>query len=94
MLALPEVLTLSQAKACLDGLLQGLKAESATVVVVNAARLQTFDSAALAVLMECRRVAASTSKSLQIQGMPARLRDLAQLYGVSDLLPDLATSGV
>jgi phospholipid transport system transporter-binding protein len=90
MLALPDILTLSQAKACLGGLLQGLKVESAPIVVVDATRLQTFDSAALAVLMECRRVAASASKSVQMQGMPPRLRDLAKLYGVSELLPDAA----
>jgi phospholipid transport system transporter-binding protein len=90
MLALPEVLTQSQANACLGGLVQGLKAGAAAVVVVDASHLQTFDSAALAVLMECRRVAASVNKTVQMQSMPTRLRDLAQLYGVSDLLPDSA----
>lgn len=88
MLALPEVLTQTQANACLGGLVQSLKTDPKTVVVVDASRLQTFDSAALAVLMECRRVAASVDKSIQMQGMSARLRDLALLYGVSELLPD------
>ncbi|MBK6650493.1 MAG: STAS domain-containing protein [Betaproteobacteria bacterium] len=88
MLALPEVLTLSQANACLGRLVQGLSVDATPIVVVDAARLRTFDSAALAVLMECRRVAAADRKPLQIHGMPSRLRELAMLYGVSDLLPD------
>ncbi|MBP8018951.1 MAG: STAS domain-containing protein [Hylemonella sp.] len=88
MLALPEVLTLTQANACLVRLVQGLKVEPTPVIVVDAARLRTFDSAALAVLMECRRVASVDKKNLKIHGMPTRLRELAQLYGVSDLLPD------
>ena len=90
MLTLPDTLTLNQATAWLGGLPKALQAQGTSVFEVDASQLQTFDSAALAVLLECRRQAAVQSKSMQVQGMPPRLRDLAQLYGVSDLLPDSA----
>jgi phospholipid transport system transporter-binding protein len=39
------------------------------------------------VLLEVRREALALGKSFSVSHLPARLRDLATLYGVADLLP-------
>lgn len=87
MLVLPNELTHSQAIACLALLLQGLRSHSDTQVVVDATGLNRFDSAALAVLLEFRRECLALGKRFSIRGLPSRLRDLAALYGIADLLP-------
>jgi len=86
-LVLPADLTRDQANACLKMLLQGLQAEPGPVVVVDATALGRFDSAALAVLLECRREGLHLGKTIAIRSMPQRLRDLATLYGIAELLP-------
>ena len=86
MLQLPPELTLTQARACLQGLLQDLRAQADAEIVVDASQLSRFDSAALAVLLELRRHSLTLSKRFSIQGVPARLADLAALYGVAGLL--------
>jgi phospholipid transport system transporter-binding protein len=87
MLVLPRDLTRSQANACLQMLVQGLPAVSANPVVVDAAALERFDSSALAVLLELRRETLVQGKSLVIRALPDRLRDLATVYGIAELLP-------
>lgn len=87
MLTLPAELTHSQAKACLGELVAGLGAEAASPVVVNATALVRFDSSALAVLLELRRVCLRAGKTLVVQGLPIHLSDLATLYGIEGLLP-------
>lgn len=86
-LALPRELTQSQATACLRLLVQGLRSESGPDVVIDASALSRFDSAALAVLLEVRREALALGKRFEIRGLPARLGDLATLYGIMELLP-------
>ena len=86
MLALPLELTQSQATACLASLLTGLRAESGPEVVLDATSLDRFDSSALAVLLEFRRQTLGMGKQLSIRGLPVRLRDLATLYGIVELL--------
>lgn len=87
MLVLPEELTQSQATACLHLLLPGLRSQSGSEVVVDARALGRFDSAALAVLLECRRESLALGKRFSICGLPTRLGDLATLYGIAELLP-------
>ena len=88
MLVLPVDLTRAEAAACLQMLVQGLADESAAAaVVVDAGALVRFDSSALAVLLEFRREALAIGKTLVIRAMPARLRDLAIVYGIAELLP-------
>lgn len=87
MLVLPAELTHAQARACAQMLAQGLRAEREPVVVADATALQRFDSSALAVLLECRREALAAGKGFSVKGLPPRLRSLAGLYGVADLLP-------
>ena len=87
MIALPAELMHAQASACLQALLRGLESEPSEQVVIDAAALQRFDSSALAVLLELRRRCLATGKGLAISGLPSRLRDLASLYGIGELLP-------
>jgi phospholipid transport system transporter-binding protein len=85
-LVLPSDLTRNQASACLQMLVQGLKALADAVVVVDASALQRFDSSALAVLLELRRESQAQGKSLRIRALPQRLRDLGNVYGIAELL--------
>jgi phospholipid transport system transporter-binding protein len=59
-------------------------------VEIQAGQLTDFDSSALAVLLGCRREAESLSKTLKFKQFPAKLRELALLYGVSELLVESA----
>ena len=86
MLVLPADLTRGQASACLQMLVQGLRALTDKQVVVDAAALQRFDSSALAVLLELRRESQAQGKKLSIQGLPSQLHDLATVYGIAELL--------
>ncbi|MCE1193351.1 MAG: STAS domain-containing protein [Acidovorax sp.] len=86
MLVLPAELTHRQATACLRMLLQGLRMQREPGVVVDASALTVFDTAALAVLLECRREALAAGKTFAVQGLPAALRGMAGLYGVGTLL--------
>ncbi len=87
MLVLPAELTHAQARACTQLLLQKLRQEPQSQIVVDASALTTFDSSALAVLLECRRAAVAERKGLVVKAMPAGLASLAGLYGVQELLP-------
>jgi len=84
-LRLPAELTHGQARACLAELARAIGQEDGTVVV-DAAALQRFDSSALAVLLELRRICLSQGKQLDVQGWPRHLADLATLYGIDGLL--------
>lgn len=86
MLVLPTELTHQQAEACLRMLLQGLKAHRDEILVVDAAPLATFDSSALAVLLECRRATLLENRRFEVKGLPEGLAKLAGLYGVGELL--------
>jgi phospholipid transport system transporter-binding protein len=87
-LSLPVTLTQAHATACLDQLTTGVRQEATTQVVVDGAQLRSFDSSALAVLLELRRECARAGKHFVVQGLPQRLRDLAALYGIERLLPN------
>ena len=88
MLVLPAELTHAHADACCHMLAQALRSDSGTQAVADASALRKFDSSALAVLLECRREALALGKSFAVHQMQPRLRALATLYGVSELLPD------
>jgi phospholipid transport system transporter-binding protein len=59
-------------------------------VEIEAGQLANFDSSALAVLLGCRRQAESLTKTLKFKQFPVKLRELATLYGVSELLVESA----
>ena len=86
MLLLPATLTNREASDTLRMLSQALQHEPGTDVVVNAGGLQHLDSAALAVLLECQRLAQAWGKQFAIRQAPAKLVALAKLYGVDVLL--------
>jgi len=86
MLVLPAELTHDEAAACARMLAQALRSEPGTQVIADASPLQQFDSSALAVLLDCRREALANGKSFAVSGLSPRLRELASVYGVSELL--------
>ena len=85
-LALPSLLTHDQATACATSLGLNIRVEQGESVSVDASALEKFDSSALAVLLQCRRVAVASGKSFAAAGLPHQLRELAALYGISELL--------
>ena len=86
MLLLPTEITHRSARSCVHMLVQALRAED-TVALVDAGNLTKFDSSALAVLLECRREAQVLGKTFSVRSLPARLRALAVMYAVAELLP-------
>ena len=92
MVKLPPVLTLASAPGFVQGLKQLVLAEPAEAVL-DASVLTEFDSSALAVLLECRRQALAAGKTFSVRSLPARLRQLAGLYGVAELIPATTEAG-
>jgi phospholipid transport system transporter-binding protein len=83
-IAMPARVTMSEARATLAQLRPLLQAADAPVI--DASSLHELDSAAVALLLECRRQAAARGLQLQVTGAPTKLSQLAKLYGVADLL--------
>ena len=86
MLLLPAALTAREARDTQRLLAQALQREPESGVVVDASNLQQFDTAALAVLLECQRQSQAFGKSFALRNAPAKLAALAKLYGVATLL--------
>lgn len=88
--AVPARLTHAEATAYLQQCETAMRAAApgqAELVTLDVSALGEFDSSALAALLGVRRSALQAGVTLQLVGLPARLRDLAALYGVSELLP-------
>jgi phospholipid transport system transporter-binding protein len=93
MLLLPATLTNQEARNTLAMLSQALKREPDADIVIDASSLQQFDSAAIAVLLECQRRAQSWGKGFAVRHAPPKLAALAKLYGVEVLMRlDASTS--
>ena len=86
MLVLPEVLTLNEANTTLQMLEQSMRGDDAATLTVDASALRTFDTAAVAVLLECRRLARAWNKGFEVCRAPPKLTELVKLYGVDQLL--------
>ncbi len=84
---MPDTLLHDQADTCLAQWQAHLRAHPQSAVTVDASALVEFDSSALAVLLGFRRVVLAQGGTLHVAHMTARLRELASLYGVLDLLP-------
>jgi phospholipid transport system transporter-binding protein len=85
-LTLPDVLTLKEARLVVEQeLVPGIRSADSSVVL-DASKVQRLDSSALAVVLECRRRATAQGKAFVVEGVPARMRELADLYGVAELL--------
>ena len=83
-LPLPERVTMAEARATLARLSPLLAAADAPVI--DASPLRELDSAAVALLLDCQRQAKARGQALQVTGAPAKLSQLAKLYGVDALL--------
>jgi len=91
MLMLPATVTMREARDTQRMLSQALQQEvknpqAEAAVTVDASGLSQFDSAALAVLLECQRLAQAYGKGFAVRHAPAKLAELARLYGVDALL--------
>ncbi|RZL09928.1 MAG: STAS domain-containing protein [Rubrivivax sp.] len=92
MLMLPAVLTHAEVRDILrlfrETLDQATAANGgqAVLLTVDGSALQQFDSSALAVLLECQRMARAKGRAFAVQSLPPRLSELAKLYGVDSLL--------
>ncbi len=90
-LALPAQAALEQAPALLQQIDAALAAASAEGLRIDASALSAFDTSTVALLLHAQRIARERGVPLQVTGASAKLRELAQLYGVEELLP-LATT--
>jgi phospholipid transport system transporter-binding protein len=87
-LRLPAVVTHARANACAKALRDALRlSKGADWVQVDASALAQFDSSVLAVLLDCRRSVVAMGWRFTVAHLPERLRQLAGLYGVAELLP-------
>jgi phospholipid transport system transporter-binding protein len=86
MTALPATLTLRDAPAVLETLRGAFALSQGDVWRIDAAPVTQLDTSALAVLLECARIAVAGGRRLEITGVPPRLEELARLYGVEELL--------
>jgi phospholipid transport system transporter-binding protein len=55
-------------------------------LTIDFAGVTGVDSAAVALLLEWRRLAAARGKALEFANLPANLMALAELYGVAELI--------
>lgn len=88
---LPPTVTMDEAPALAAQLPLQARAGSGELRV-DASALAVFDSAAIALLLELRRAAEGAGRGFQVLGAPAKLVELARLYGVDALLA-LSPSG-
>ena len=85
-LALPATLTMDEASATLARLQKALASSGSSAALLDASALTELDTAALAVLLECKRACAARGQTLGVSAAPDKLVKLAQLYGVAELL--------
>lgn len=93
MLKLPPAVRLNEVPQ-LWALMEGaLRAEAiqvgnaaGTVVGLNAAPLQEFDSGALTLLLSASRLCERLGLRLEVYEAPFKLQELARVYGVAELL--------
>lgn len=57
------------------------------VETLDFSKVETVDSAALALMFSAMRQARRANRTLTFTGLPSSFTTLAELYGVSDLLP-------
>ncbi len=88
---LPATATLEQA-AELATTLPAEVAGGAGVLRVDAGALQAYDSSTIALLLQARRLAQAAGRGFEVVGAPAKLVELARLYGVEELLALSPTS--
>ncbi len=88
MYALPETLTLAQANATVRAIeaVLGEGSIERGALAIDAGGLRNFDTSAIAVLLEARRLAQAAGRALVVHGAPPAMVELSGLYGVDALL--------
>jgi phospholipid transport system transporter-binding protein len=86
MLLLPATVTAHEARDALRMLAIAIEREPGADIVIHAGSLQQFDSSAIAVLLECERLAQAWGKTFAVREAPPKLTALAKLYGIDGLL--------
>ena len=88
MFTLPETLTLAQANDAVRSIELALGQGSVEkgALVVDAGALRSFDTSAIAVLLEARRLAQAAGRALLVRGAPPAMVELSGLYGVQALI--------
>lgn len=76
---------MQEATAAWRSLQQALQSAPGPVVQVDASPLSELDTAAISVLLQCRRRVHERGLQMQLNAVPAKLAALMALYGVSDL---------
>jgi phospholipid transport system transporter-binding protein len=82
---LPENATLDQAPTLAQTLPAAI-ASGTGPFSIDASALTAFDSSTLALLLQAHRLAQAAGRGFEVQGAPQPLVQLAQLYGVDELL--------
>jgi phospholipid transport system transporter-binding protein len=84
---LPATLTLKEAAATARAIEAEIgQTPAGGVLRVDASALQSFDTGAIAVLLQGLRTARAKSVRLELRAPPEKFSRLASLYGVSELL--------
>ena len=65
---------------------QGRDQLAAAPATIDLSGVTEVDSSALSLLLEWRRDAARSGRSVRFEGLPRNLQSLAELYGVTELL--------
>lgn len=82
-LQMPAKLRHEQAMGWLQGLSLPARGQTA---VLDASALQSFDSSALACMIELHRRVQAAGVGWRVVGMPDRVQRLAQVYGLAELI--------
>jgi phospholipid transport system transporter-binding protein len=85
MTALPATLTMKDARAALAALAPDVK-QGSGALTIDASALKSFDTAAIAALLELQRQAQAAGRTISVTGAPPAMIELAGLYGVGELL--------
>jgi len=92
-LKLPSRLRTDGARAAWAQMSPALRAEAAQVLAaagrevrLSAAELTDFDSSALSLLLSAGRQCTEQGATLKLDNAPDKLRELARVYGVAELL--------
>ena len=73
--------------ASVESLLEeGTRSITGAEVTIDLAGVTEVDSTAVSLLLEWRRQATAATRSVRYVNLPANLRSLAELYGVTELL--------
>ena len=59
---------------------------SQDIFTVDASAVKAYDTSTIALLLQARRISTAAGRGFSVTGAPAQLKQLAELYGVEELL--------